>query len=340
MSEMTIFYTAVHQQMRLRSRQLSTESRKNPCRQQARFLKGFLPARFTRSLAPSPISPVLLFGCQKSITSPFASGGEWPFDGLSGILEAMRTPLLSPGNGQRGVAGRDVVLGAGLAILFGLATWGLLTLRSGEAPVALADGGPAIALPRPVTEGGPSLSEALLRRRTVRTLASGTIALADLGRLLWAAQGVTSPDGFRTAPSAGGLFPLELFVVAAGVDGLPAGIYRYRPAGHALQRVGDGDPRPALAHAAWDQPWLAQGPVLVVIAGVQERTARKYGERAFRYLCLEAGHAAQNLLLAAAGDRIPTALVGAFDDAQVRSLLGLPADHTPLYLIPLGPRAG
>lgn len=258
---------------------------------------------------------------------------------ISDILGVMRTPSSPARTGHRGVAGRDVVLGAGLAILFGLATWGLLTLRSGETPVALADGGPTISLPKPVTEGGPSLSEALLRRRTVRTLASGTIALADLGRLLWAAQGVTSPDGFRTAPSAGGLFPLELFVVAAGVDGLPAGIYRYRPTDHALQRVGDGDPRPGLARAAWEQPWVAQGPVLVVIAGVQDRTSRKYGERAFRFLCLEAGHAAQNLLLAAAGDRFPTGLVGAFDDAQVRSLLGLPADHTPLYLIPIGPRA-
>ncbi|RCK77890.1 MAG: hypothetical protein OZSIB_2049 [Candidatus Ozemobacter sibiricus] len=221
-------------------------------------------------------------------------------------------------------------------MLFGLAAWGVGLLRGGGLTAVQAEGSTIIELPPPAREGGPGLYSVLSKRRTARALADDGISLADLGQLLWATQGLTSPHGFRTAPSAGALFPLELYVVVSRSPSLTPGTYRYEPQGHRLHRLGEPAPRPELAMAAYGQPWVAEGALLFVIAGVQSRTAVKYGERAFQYVCLEAGHAAQNLLLAAAGLDLATGLVGAFSDKRVKSLMGLPDDHTPLYLIPVG----
>lgn len=219
---------------------------------------------------------------------------------------------------------------------------GVLLLAAGVGMAGGAPGRPEtgklvrVLLPPPRLDGPVSLEKALAGRRTRRDLPGGEMLLAELGQLLWAAQGRTGPDGFRTAPSAGALFPLEVFVVTGRVAGVAPGIYRYDPSGHALERRGSADPRPELASAAIDQPWVGQGSVLIVLTGVTERTAAKYGERAFRYVCLEAGHAAQNILLEAAALGLPTGLVGAFEDERVLSLLDLGSEHRPLYLIPVG----
>ena len=140
----------------------------------------------------------------------------------------------------------------------------------------------------------------------------------------------------RTAPSAGALYPLELFVLVGRVEGLAVGVYQYEPQQHALRRVQDGDRRQQVASAAWEQMWLASAPAMIVIAAVYARTAVKYGPRASRYVHIEAGHAAENLFLQAQDLDLATAVVGAFDDPQVVRILGFSNTIAPLLLMPVG----
>ena len=190
---------------------------------------------------------------------------------------------------------------------------------------------PRIQLPTPVIDSGVAIEKVMLERRSHRTFASTPLEPVELGQLLWAAQGITDPSGKRTAPSAGALGPLEVFVVT------PEGVSHYLPEEHALEARVSGDRRSALASAAADQEMVANAPAVMAITGILSRTAWKYGgDRAWRYVNLEAGHAAQNVLLMATAMGLAGVPVGAFDDNAVMDLLGLPADHRPLYLLPLG----
>ena len=127
-------------------------------------------------------------------------------------------------------------------------------------------------------------------------------------------------------------------MVAGRIDGLPAGVYHYRPDDHCLRTMHDGDLRNRLAQAALGQSWLADAPAVVVFTAVYERTAWKYGKRAARYVHIEAGHAAQNLFLQAVALDLDTVVVGAFNDSEVATLLQLPGDASPLLLMPVGGR--
>lgn len=185
------------------------------------------------------------------------------------------------------------------------------------------------------------LAQLLAARRTVRDFATAPIELGALATLLWAAQGLTAQDGLRTAPSAGALYPLEIYAVTGDrVRNLPAGMYRYQPDRHALQTLIDGDQRVALAEAALAQEWLAEAAAVLVVTAFVQRTARKYQERAVQYVHFEAGHAAQNVCLMAVALGLGAATVGAFDDVRVQRLLVLPDEEQPLYLLPVGKRAG
>lgn len=198
---------------------------------------------------------------------------------------------------------------------------------------------PTVSLPKVDTR--QPLAHLLAARRTVREFAAAPIELGALADLLWAAQGVTAKEGLRTAPSAGALYPLELYAVAGDdVHGLPAGVYRYQPDRHTLQPLIDGDQRAALAEAAHGQAWLAEAAAVLVVTAFYRRTARKYRERAVQYVHLEAGHAAQNVCLMAVALGLGAATVGAFDDAGVQRLLVLTDEEQPLYLLPVGPVAG
>ncbi len=193
-----------------------------------------------------------------------------------------------------------------------------------------------VSLPPVESKGEMSLEEAIQLRRSVREFGRRTLALEDVSQLLWAAQGITATGGFRTAPSAGALFPLELYVVAGSVEGLSAGVYRYRPKTHELVHMTSGDLRRPLASAALGQSPVRRAPAVLVIASVYERTTGKYGQRGRRYAHIEVGHAAQNVYLQAAARGLATVLVGAFDDEEVQDVLGLPPDHAPLGLMPVG----
>ncbi len=194
----------------------------------------------------------------------------------------------------------------------------------------------AVILPAPRSEGGVSVEEALWKRRSARIYAEVPLMLADVGQVLWAAQGIANDRGYRTTPSAGALYPLEVYVVAGSVVDLEAGVYRYRPDGHLLVRIGGGDRRADLQAAAVDQASVGDAPATLVIAAVPERTTAKYGERGTRYVAMEAGHAAENVYLQAAALNLGTVAIGAFDDDRVEEILMLPKNATPLYLMPVG----
>jgi SagB-type dehydrogenase family enzyme len=200
--------------------------------------------------------------------------------------------------------------------------------------LALWPGG--IELPPASISGKSSLEELLQQRRSVRDYRDAAITLSDLGQLLWAAQGITHPQGLRSAPSAGALYPLELYVVAAKVDGLRAGVYHYRPREHNLVKTHSGDRRQALARAAFSQQWLRDAAVVVIFAANYQRTTGKYGGRGERYVHIEAGAAAQNLYLQAQALGLGTVVVGAFSDGAVAKVLELSGDLRAVILMPVG----
>lgn len=217
----------------------------------------------------------------------------------------------------------------------------LLTTLAGPRPAAgepgmSAKSEPVIRLPEPKRDGTMSLEQSLERRRSVRSYAKDPLTLAQASQLLWAAQGITSRDGRRTAPSAGALYGLELYLVAGNVRDLASGIYRYRPQGHDLLRIVDADRRAELCAAAHGQSQVKSAPAVLVFTGVYERIARKYGARAERYTHMEVGHAAQNVCLEATALGLGTVPMGAFDDGRVGRVLGLPPGEQPLYILPLG----
>jgi SagB-type dehydrogenase family enzyme len=193
-----------------------------------------------------------------------------------------------------------------------------------------------VRLPAPQRDGKVAVERCLAIRRSVRAYREDALKLAELSQLLWAAQGMTGGDRLRTAPSAGALYPLEVYVLAGNVEGLTAGIYKYRPERHDLMRVAQQDRRRALAEAALGQQFIAQAPAVFVIAGVYERTARRYGERAPRYVHIEVGHAGQNICLQAVALGLGSVPVGAFRDPEVKRVAGLADDESPLYIIPVG----
>jgi SagB-type dehydrogenase family enzyme len=210
--------------------------------------------------------------------------------------------------------------------------------KVGNTPALPAEEVTPIKLPEPRYDSNVSLEESLLFRRSIRAYTGEPLTLPELSQLLWAAQGITDPAGYRTAPSAGGLYPLDIYAVVGDVRDLDPGIYQYEPPGHEINKIVDGDQRNTLADAALGQEWVAEGAVSFVFIGVYRRTTVKYGDRGIRYVQLEAGHAAQNLCLEATALDLGAVTVGAFQDDRITGLLNLTKDEQPLYVIPVGRR--
>ena len=186
-------------------------------------------------------------------------------------------------------------------------------------------------LPAPRTEGDMSLEATLAARHTVRDFGPGALTLAEIGQLLWAAQGVTHGESRRTAPSASGLNALETYVITED------GVARYLPHEHALMPLHDGDVRPALQEASGGQSFIGSAPLIVGFSIVPGRLSGRHGEeRGLRYSDFEAGHAGQNLLLQAVALDLGGVPVGSFDDTAVCRLLELPDGEKPRYLFALG----
>jgi SagB-type dehydrogenase family enzyme len=193
-----------------------------------------------------------------------------------------------------------------------------------------------VALPRPSLIGEAPLEQLLSQRRSVRDYSETTLSLAEVGQLLWAAQGITHAQDLRTAPSAGALYPLELYVVVARVEGLAVGVYHYEPVHHRLQKTIDDEVSTTLARAALSQHWIEDAAAVIVFTADYARTTRKYGKRGRRYVHMEVGHAAQNVFLQAGALDLATVTVGAFNDDAVARLLRIPSNWEPLLLMPVG----
>lgn len=187
-----------------------------------------------------------------------------------------------------------------------------------------------ITLPEPNYEGPLSLEQTIISRRSRRNFLSQPLKLEQIGQLTWAAQGRSRKGPYRTAPSAGATYPLELFVVTQ------QGLFQYLPAKHSLQQLMDQDLRAKLASAAWGQEFIEAAPASLVFAAEFARTTNRYGNRGIRYVYTEAGHAAQNVHLQAESLGLASVAVGAFDDASVSKVLSLPANLEPIYIIVIG----
>jgi len=197
-------------------------------------------------------------------------------------------------------------------------------------------GGELVKLPEPRFESEVSIEKALLKRRSVRQYTNKPLSLEQVSQLLWAAQGITSPQGFRTTPSAGALYPLEVYLAAGEVTGLPAGIYRYKPQGHALLKIAGEDKRAELGEAALGQSCVKSGAAVIVICAIFERTTGKYGERGLGYVHMEAGAASQNIYLQSVSLGLGTVVVGGFSPAKVKRVMNIKDNEQPLYLMPVG----
>lgn len=208
----------------------------------------------------------------------------------------------------------------------------LLILFAGEGGAIMAKTN-QIQLPETKTKSGVSLEEAILKRRSQRIFLQKDLSLEQISQLLWAAQGISGGRlgfSFRTAPSAGALYPMEIYVLTKD------GLFHYLPQGHKLEIFSQKDLRKALSSAALGQSPIVKAPVDIVICAVYERVTQKYGERGIRYTHIEAGHVAQNIHLQAVTLGLGSVPIGAFSDEQVKEILSLPNDYEPLYIIPVG----
>lgn len=199
--------------------------------------------------------------------------------------------------------------------------------------------GEGMKLPQPKMEGTITVAQAIRQRRTVRAFSSEILQLDQLSQLLWSAQGLTGKRRFkRAAPSAGALYPMDVYAIVGrnGVVQVEAGVYRYEPRPHGLSLITRADLRDRVARAAISQMWMAEAPVNLVITAEYSRVTGKYGNRGVRYALIEAGHIGQNLFLQAGALGLKAGIVGAFRDKELAGVLQLPKSHEPLLIMPIG----
>jgi SagB-type dehydrogenase family enzyme len=187
-----------------------------------------------------------------------------------------------------------------------------------------------IVLPPPQLSSQNSLEEAIAQRRSHRSFGPQELSWEQIGQLAWSALGITGGDPrWRSAPSAGALHSLELYLL------LPGSIYHYDPVAHRFTFH-----QPVLlsevAAAALNQQFIAQAPCTFAFAANATRTTQVYKKRGWNYVCMDLGHAAQNLLLQATALGLVGTPVGALDEAALNAILKLPADQQLLYLVPIG----
>ena len=203
---------------------------------------------------------------------------------------------------------------------------------------------PTYLLPSPITDGKVSVESTFANRRSQRYYMDQAISAEQLGQILWAAYGVTSPQpdrpttrgGFRTPPSAGGRYPLELHAVIGKVDGIEPGVYRYISEEHKIVRTIDRDIREELCTVALGQTFVKEAPVTIFYSGIFERTTERYNERGLRYVWIDLGHSAENLLLQTEALGLGACVIGSFYDDQATALMMLPEGETPMYIVTVG----
>ena len=202
--------------------------------------------------------------------------------------------------------------------------------------------GEVIRLPWPSFEGRVSVERALSTRRSIRDYTSEPVSLEEVSQILWSAYGITETEyGFKTTPSAGATYPLEVYLVvnprgvSHGEDFIEAGSYKYDPHSHSLFLVRRGDFRNDLYRAALEQEWVRDAAANLVFTAIFRRTTGRYGKRGIRYVWIEVGHAGQNVYLQATAMGLATVAIGAFHDSWVKEIIGASDEEEPLYIMPI-----
>lgn len=199
----------------------------------------------------------------------------------------------------------------------------------------------AVSIPLPMSQDGPvTLDEALHARKSIREFSPRSIEIHDLAYLLWASTGIQRTEmgmAFRTAPSAGALYPIETYVAVNRGQAINAGIYHYDIRGHALACVREGEFGADIAWAALGQDMCAQAAAVFIWTAVFNRSRWKYRERAYRYIYMEAGHIAENLALAGVSRKLGSCHIAAFFDAEIEAIVAVDGvQEGVLYMTALG----
>jgi SagB-type dehydrogenase family enzyme len=199
---------------------------------------------------------------------------------------------------------------------------------------------PTVQLDEPKREGGAPLWAVLQRRRSIRRFAEEPLTKHELSQLLWSSQGITARSqgfAFRTAPSAGALYPVETYLVVNAVTDIAHGVYHYAVDRHELNQLQVGDFRLAVAKAALDQEMAYHANAVFIWTGLFARSTWKYQQRAYRYVYLDAGHVAQNVALAAVALELGSCQIGALYDDEVNALIGVDGlEESVLYMTAVG----
>jgi SagB-type dehydrogenase family enzyme len=195
-----------------------------------------------------------------------------------------------------------------------------------------------ITLQEPHTDGGMSVEKALLERRSVRSFTNESLTLDEVSSLCWAAQGVTDDKGHRTSPSAMATYPLEVYLLAGNVTGLPSGVYHYSPQGHNLTTISPGNKIPELFNSSMGgkEDWRKGSPAVFIVTGIFERINKIPGQDLSRFVYVEAGTASENLLLEVVSLGLGATYTAGFDENKTREYLGLKSGETPIGVLPVG----
>ena len=202
-----------------------------------------------------------------------------------------------------------------------------------------------VKLPHPRTSGDQSLEEILLNRRSRRQFQTSSLSPYEISQILWAAYGLKEPErgkrytgkANRTCPSAGALFPLEIYLMAGDIIDIPSGFYHFIPDEHALKLIRDKDLREDLYNIAYPREMIRVAPASLIYIAIESRVLERYGERGRqRYISMDIGHSAQNVYLQAEALGLGTCAIGAFDDEGIIQVLDLPAEKIPMYVMPVG----
>lgn len=202
-----------------------------------------------------------------------------------------------------------------------------------------------VKLPHPRTSGDLSLEETILNRRSRRNYQTSSLSPSEVSQILWAAYGLKEPErgrrysgkSNRTSPSAGAIFPLEIYLMAGDIIDIPSGLYHYIPDEHALKLIHDKDLRKDLYRLAYPREMIRVAPASLIYIAIESRVLERYGERGRqRYIPMDIGHSAQNVYLQAEALGLGTCAVGAFDDEGLIQVLGLTAEEIPMYIMPVG----
>lgn len=192
-----------------------------------------------------------------------------------------------------------------------------------------------ITLPVPDFEG-KILEKTILERRSIREYSEEELSLYELSMILWAGNGITDERGLRSAPSAGGLYPIDMYIVPNRVENASCGLYKYIPGSHEIVLVEEGEFAEQMYQLSYEQEHVRNAAVVVVLVAVPERTTVKYGEEGKGYVFMEAGHIAENMLLEAVSLGLGAVPVGGFEKENMDDLFGLEENEDSIYMVLVG----